>query len=122
MLDWFHIAMRFEHALKATVGLGAGIVDAYIGGIARRNIEHAKWRLWHGRWKGCLIKLADVYHWTKAQQIRNIDGVRSFLRRHLLELIAYLEANCSALVNYGARHRCGGPISTASLKPRSMRS
>jgi hypothetical protein len=28
--------------------------------IVHRDIEQAKWRLWHGRWKGCLIKLAGT--------------------------------------------------------------
>jgi hypothetical protein len=31
VLDWFHVAMRFEHVLKAASGLGAGTVDAYLG-------------------------------------------------------------------------------------------
>jgi hypothetical protein len=35
------------------------------------------------------------------------------LRHHRLELIAYLDVNCSALVNYGSHHRCGELISTA---------
>ena len=67
------------------------------------------------RWKGCLIKLAEVYQWTKVKHACHIDGIRA-LRRHLLELIAYLEANHSVLVNYGARHRCGEPISTAFVE------
>ena len=53
--------MRFEDALQTASGLGAGTVDAYLGEIGRRDIEHAKWCLCHGRWKGCLIKLARVY-------------------------------------------------------------
>ena len=61
VLDWFHIAMRFEHVLQAATGLGAGTVDAPLGEPCRRQIEHAKWRLWHGRWRGCLVKLASVY-------------------------------------------------------------
>jgi hypothetical protein len=64
VLDWFHIAMRFEHVLQAAIGLGVGTVDAHLGKPSRRDIEHAKWRLWHGRWKGCLVKLASVYRWT----------------------------------------------------------
>ena len=99
VLDWFHVAMRFEHVLKAASGLGAGTVDANLGKSRRHDIEHAKWRLWHGRWKGCLVKLADVYRWTKAKSVRNVAGVRT-LQRHLQDLLAYLEANRSALVNY----------------------
>ncbi|MGH7189859.1 MAG: hypothetical protein ACREF0_11865, partial [Acetobacteraceae bacterium] len=42
VLDWFHIAMRFEPALQTATGLGAGTIDAYAGVIANRDIEHAK--------------------------------------------------------------------------------
>ena len=107
--------MRFEHVLNAAVGLGAGTVDAYLGEIARHNIERAKWRLWHGRWKGCLIKLASVSRWTEAKCVRDVNGV-SALRRHLSDVLAYLEANQSALVNYGVRYRRGEPISTAFVE------
>ena len=115
VLDWFHIAMRFQHALQTATGLAAGTVDAHAGMIAVRDIEHAKWRLWHGRWEGCLIKLACLSRWTEAKTIRDIEGVR-VLRHHLSDLIAYLEANRSALVNYGARRRHGDPISTAFVE------
>lgn len=42
-------------------------------------------------------------------------GIRT-LRRHLQNLLAYLETNRSALVNYGARHRRGEPVSTAFVE------
>jgi hypothetical protein len=115
VLDWFHIAMRFEHALRAAVGLGAGTVNAYVGNIAHRDVERAKWRLWHGRWRGCLIKLAGVCQWTKAKSIADVEGVRA-LRHHLRDLIGYLEANCSGLVNYGARYRRRELISTGFVE------
>jgi hypothetical protein len=107
--------VRTEHVLSAAKGLGAGTVDAYLGEIARHDIERAKWRLWHGRWKGCLIKLAGVSRWTEAKCVRDVEGV-SALQRHLRDLLAYLEANQSALVNYGVRCRRGEPISTAFVK------
>ena len=115
VLDWFHIAMRFEHALQTATGVGAGTIDAYVDMTAHRDIEHAKWRLWHGRWKGCLIKLAGIRRWTEAARVRDIEGIRP-LRRHLRDLIAYLEANRSGLVNYGARWRHGELISTAFVE------
>jgi hypothetical protein len=115
VLDSFHVAMRFEQVLKAASGLDAGTVDAYLGEPRRHDIEHAKWRLWHGRWTGCLVKLASVYRWTKAKSIRDVAGVR-LLQRHLQDLLAYLEANRSALVNYGLRHRRRKSISTAFVE------
>ena len=32
VLDWFHIAMRFEHALQASRGMGAGTSSDYLRG------------------------------------------------------------------------------------------
>ena len=75
--DWFHIAMRFEHALRAAGGLGAETPNAWLGEQRRRDIEIAKWRLWNGRWKSCLVKLAEVRRWLRAGSIRNIAGARA---------------------------------------------
>ena len=77
VLDWFHIAMRFEHTLRAAAVLGAQTPNAWLGEQRRRDIESAKWRLWHGRWKRCLVKLAEVRQWLGAGSIRNIAGVRA---------------------------------------------
>ena len=43
-LDWWHIAIRFEHALQTARGLGAGSADADLADEAVRNLERAKWR------------------------------------------------------------------------------
>jgi hypothetical protein len=83
--------------------------------VARHDVERAKWRLWHGRWKGCLIKLIGIFRWTEAKCVRDVKGV-SALRRHVRDLLAYLEANQSALVHYGVRYRRGEPISTAFVE------
>jgi hypothetical protein len=122
VLDWFHVAMRFERALRSAVGLGAGTVGAYASEIVRRDLVRAKWRLWLGRWRGCLIKLAGVCRWTEAKNIGNIEGVGA-LRHHLRDLIAYLGADCFGLVNYRARHRRRELIyRLASLRARSTKS
>jgi hypothetical protein len=115
VLDWFHIAMRFEYVLRATAGLGAGTIDAHLGAAARRDIERAKWCLWHGRWKRCLMKLVTTFRWSEAKRIRDATDNET-LRRHVRDLIDYLEANTAMLVNYGARRRNGEPISTAFVE------
>ena len=101
--------------MQTTRSLGTGTVYAHLGMIAHPDIESAKWRLWHGRWKGCLLKLAEVCRWTEARSFREVAGIRT-LRRHLRGLFAYLEANQCGLVNYGARHWRGEPISTAFVE------
>jgi hypothetical protein len=58
VLDWWHIAMRFKHALQAARGLGAGAASACLLGYLVRDLESAKWNLWLGRSSSCLGGLA----------------------------------------------------------------
>ena len=115
VLDWWHAAVRFEHALQAARGLGAGAADTPLADEAVRGLERAKWRLWHGRWSGCRRKLAALCRWTERKLLRDVIGVGR-LQRHASELLGYLERNEDALVHYAARRRCGEPISTAFVE------
>ena len=115
VLDWWHAAVRFEHALQAARSLGAGTADTYFAGKAVRSLERAKWRLWHGRWPGCRrkqlacvsLKTADAGHVTQQLALRPAAQSRE---------LAYLERNEDALVHYAARRRRGEPISTAFVE------
>jgi hypothetical protein len=104
VLDWWHVAIRFEHALQTARGLGAGAANADLANDAVRNLERAKWRLWHGRWTGCRRKRADLFRWTKCKHSREIAGIDRF-QRHISELLGYLERNQDMLVHYAARRR-----------------
>ncbi len=75
VLDWWHAAVRFEHALQAARGLGAGTADTHLADEAVRGLERAKWRLWHGRWTGCRRKLTALCRWTKCTPLRDVAGV-----------------------------------------------
>jgi hypothetical protein len=113
VLDWWHAAVRFEHALQAARGLG--VTDAYLAAEAVRGLERTKWRLWHGRWTGCRRKLAALCRWVRRKSIRGIAGIGR-LEHHADELLAYLARNQGALVHYAARRRNGEPISTAFVE------
>jgi hypothetical protein len=113
VLDWWHTAVRFEHALQAARGLGAA--DAHLAAEAVRGLERAKWRLWHGRWPGCRRKLAALCRWARRTSLRGLAGIGR-LEHHVGELLAYLERNQGALVHYAARRRNGEPISTAFVE------
>jgi len=115
VLDWWHAAVRFEHALQAARGLGAGAADTHLAAEAVRGLERAKWRLWHGRWPGCRRKLAALLRWAQREQMRDVAGIGR-LERHVSELLGYLERNENALVHYAAWHRRGEPISTAFVE------
>jgi hypothetical protein len=113
VLDWWHAAVRFEHALQAARGLG--VADAHLAAEAVRGLERAKWRLWHGRWPGCRGKLAALGRWARRTSISSMAGIRR-LEHQVGELLAYLERNQRALVHYAARRRNGEPISTAFVE------
>jgi hypothetical protein len=115
VLDWWHAAVRFEHALQAARGLGAGTANTHLADEAVRGLQRAKWRLWHGRWPGCRRKLGALGRWTQRKHVRDAIGIGR-LQRHVSELLGYLERNEGALVHYAARRRCGEPISTAFVE------
>jgi len=115
VLDWWHAAVRFEHALQAARGLDAGTADTHLADEAVRGLERAKWRLWHGRWTGCQHKLAALCRWTTRKNRRELAGI-SRLQRYVADLLGYLERNEDALVHYAARRRRGEPIATAFVE------
>jgi hypothetical protein len=115
VLDWWHAAVRFEHALQAARGLGAGTADARLADAAVRGLERAKWRLWHGRWPGCRRRLAALRRWAGRESVREVAGADK-LRRHVAGLLGYLERNEPALVHYAARRQRGEPIATSFVE------
>ena len=115
VLDWWHIAMRFEHALQAARGLGANTPAGHLRGYAVRDLEGAKWLLWHGRSSSCLERLTKLAGWFGAPHVRNTHGALTS-EKYIRELIQYLRANRCALVNYGRRRHARLPISTAFVE------
>jgi hypothetical protein len=107
--------VRFEHALQAARGLGAGTADARLSGTAIRGLERAKWRMWHGRWPGCRHRLAALCRWTECRAVREVIGVDK-LRQRTADLLSYLQHNEAALVHYDARGRRSGPIATSFVE------
>ncbi|MBG0792120.1 hypothetical protein IYY11_01305 [Methylocystis sp. H62] len=86
VLHWFHTAMRFEHALQAARGLGAGTFSDYLQGHPIRELESTNWRLRHGRSSACLGRLARLMHWFDAAHVRDVKGA-SIVQRHINDLI-----------------------------------
>ncbi len=102
VLDWWHAAVHFEHALQAARGLGACAADTHLADEAIRGLERAKWRLWHGRWPGCRRKLATLCRWARRKPVRDVAGIGRFLRR-VHDLLGYLARNEGALVHVKSR-------------------
>jgi hypothetical protein len=115
VLDWWHIATRFEHALQAARGLGAGTDNAHLRSIPIREFGTVKWKLWHGRTHSCLGRLGHLLHWLDRRHVRDARGASS-TRKHVVDLVEYLHANRRALVDYRKRRHDGLAISTAFVE------
>ena len=104
VLDWFHIAMRFEHLLIGVRGLRHA--DDVTKLELTRRIEGAKWLLWHGRQERCLQRL---------EALRRDTGWAGF-RNPLGKLIRYLKTFPDRLINYGKRYHEDRLISTSGAE------
>jgi hypothetical protein len=81
ILDWFHIAQKFQNVKNA------------LGEVCAASLESAKWKLWHGNADDALTKLAVL------RDNVSEEGHRS----KLTGLYEYLHRNQAYLVNYDAR-------------------
>jgi hypothetical protein len=111
VLDWFHIAMRWQHVHQLATGAMHHGQNAEARTWLLDGIERTKWALWNGRLMKTLRHLSDLRVWT--WNARADPSWLEHLRTHLSELTYYLDANAHSLPNYGARYRAGQPISTA---------
>ena len=81
ILDWFHIAMKFQNVRSA-------VEETF-----QETLERIKWTLWHGRSEEALSKLKIL--------IGNVTEAKKCLK--LEKLYDYLKDNQAYLVNYGER-------------------
>jgi hypothetical protein len=112
VLDWYHIAMRWQHLHQLATGHHGASAEARAWLLDR--IVRAKWALWNAQLVKTFRHLADLRAWTWTAQAD--PAWLSQLRRHLCELTQYLDANADSLPNYGVRYRPGAAISTAFVQ------
>ena len=111
LLDWFHIAMRFQHVWQALGSIDQATPDR--PGSMRLLLEHAKWRLWHFQPVRCLAKLGYLRHDLEA--LADSEAKTRAIQL-LRELVKYLYRNERFLGDYASRYRAGLPISSASAE------
>jgi hypothetical protein len=124
-IDWFHITMRLTVLRQMTRSLpapDAGQDDdddaPWIPDPAQadRDLERAKHFLWHGntfRATGILEELRDDFDTAYRPEA---DGKQRAFFKQLAEFCVYIGRNSEEIPNYGERHRCGEPISTATAE------
>ncbi|ANB72219.1 hypothetical protein AYM40_07460 [Paraburkholderia phytofirmans OLGA172] len=60
ILDWVHIAMKFQAAQRSV--FGSKLIAALERESVETEITHAKWLVWHG--KGAARRWSGSRHWT----------------------------------------------------------
>jgi hypothetical protein len=122
-IDWFHITMRLTVLRQMTRSLPCP-PDRYDDDApwipdpaqADRDLERVKHFLWHGntfRATGILKDLRDEF--DIAYRPEADDKQHAFFKQ-LAEFCTYIGRNGEEIPNYGERHRCGEPISTATAE------
>jgi hypothetical protein len=118
ILDWFHIAMRIQHATQAASGLpsdGPGRMQAKI--VIVDEVERLRWRIWNGKAKNAkrsidrVHRVMHVYKDELGQHTRNAPSRR--LWHALLDVDGYFRRQSSWLVNYAKRYRAELRVGTS---------
>ena len=121
VLDWYHIARRFEAIGKSLIYLPHIEDFGYRLGRHTGHLSRAKWKVWHGNVYGAYVVLTSFYdgvdiHTMLAEKDSRRTTTLEQIRARVNDLCAYLTANESRLINYGKEHREGNPISTAQVE------
>ena len=81
VLDWFHLAMRIQHAAQCAGGWPANTVsDCRNGAQFTDAVEHIRWRLWHGQTRRALCR--STTHWRPSKRRRTDKPRRPDRRRN----------------------------------------
>src|SRR4029079_16597534 len=66
ILDWFHLAMRFQHATQAASGLPADNASrVQAKAVIVEEVERLRWRIWNGKAKNAersIDRIRKVMH------------------------------------------------------------
>ena len=107
LLDWFHITMR----ITVMNQMAKGLPDNELLKDIEKELERAKWYLWHGNVFRALQVLCDIQ--MDLDSVEDENSTVSKLYRTVSEFITYITNNKAFIPNYGDRYRYGEMISTA---------
>ncbi len=108
--DWFHLAMRLQHAKQVAEALPADTADQQqVKAEIVTEVERLRWRAWHGKAKNARItlkRLRTLLPTLKREPVRK-------LKRALRAIDRYLRSQSAWLVNYAERWRAGLRVGTS---------
>lgn len=116
--DWFHIAMRLQHAKLAASGLSTDTpVRIKAKSAIVDEVDRLHWRIWNGKARNAqlaLDRIRKVVHVFRGERAHRTNGVASrklWHARH--EIHDYLRGQSARLVNYAERYRAGQRVGTS---------
>src|SRR5690349_17679220 len=117
-LDWFHIAMRLEHAEKTAGSLPSETPEqAHAKAGIVTEVDRLHWRIWHGKATDAQLTLERIRELMPAFQGERGRGSRGPSSRRLWtalrEIDRYLTSQSAWLVNCAERHRAGQRVGTS---------
>jgi hypothetical protein len=118
ILDWFHIAMRLQHAKLTAANLSIDDPDRVKAkAMIVAEVERLHWRIWNGKAKNAqrsIKRIRKVMHVFKGERSQGTKGVASRKLWHALHAIdKYLRGQAAWLVNYAKRFRAGERVGTS---------
>jgi hypothetical protein len=117
VLDWFHLAMRIQHVAQSAKSWPNDTKENSLqGAVLADDIEHIRWRLWHGQVQRALDLIGEV--------LDKLDGhaepYAHKIRDRLRDLETYVSGYSASIIDYAARRSCE-PISTATTESTVQR-
>jgi hypothetical protein len=117
-LDWFHIAMRLQHAGKTAGTLPAETPEQENArAVIVAEVDRLHWRIWNGKAKDAKVTIERIRAvmpvFQGEQSGRKKDPSSRRLWTALREIDRYLTSQRAWLINYAERHRAGLRIGTS---------
>jgi hypothetical protein len=116
--DWFHVAMRLQHAKQAAIGLPTDQPErAKAKSAIVAEVERLRWRVWNGRAKNArrsIDRIRRLTHAFKDKRGHRATGAPpGKLWAALRQADRYLNSQSDWLVNYAKRYRAGLRVGTS---------
>jgi hypothetical protein len=117
-LDWFHIAMRLQHAETTASNLSSETPEQVKAkAVIVAEVERLRWRIWNGKVKDATVTIERIRAVMPAFQgesgCRKKDPPSRRLWTALREIDRYLTSQSAWLVNYAERHHAGLRVGTS---------
>lgn len=119
VLDWFHISMRVRYLEQIIKGIHAQTeTEKAARSVLISRVDKLRWCFWHAKLEKAKDKMQGILLLCRVIVPETPGVVESLaqLDYRTRELVEYVEANGGSTIDYGARHRRGKPISTATAE------